>query len=617
MATPTSVGQVGWHSRTNDDYIDGLLGYLGGYKWGSAALGSGATVSYSFIGYSYSDGAFRRIEGSPTFSSGYLDLKNGWYRLQYNELSAFVDALDAWSEVANVSFVPCSDNAAEVGDIRAARTTSFISGAAVTGTLGQMLPKDGDIWLGSGMSTDPRPASHAYATYLHELGHALGLRHPHEHHMPADGDELADTVMSYRAYAGASTTAGYPLGTVYPTTPMLLDILAIQTLYGANHSTRAGDTTYTWKPGATIFETLWDGGGNDTVDWSNQGSAAIIDLNEATWNYLGPARPDGPGKTTNANLMIAYGADIENANGGSAADSITGNALANVLHGNGGYDWLYGGGGNDIAHGDDGNDVIYGEDGADALHGGQGSDIIYGGAGNDVIRGEDWGDWLDGDDGNDTLYGGDFALDILIGDAGNDTLWAGNGGSVALGGGGADRVRGGAGNDWVEGGLGDTGSDMVWGGAGNDVVVGGGGYDQLFGEDGDDLLIQSAGRARLEGGTGNDWLYGGMDNDAFGTGDTLIGGQGTDNLVGFGGNDIFWFRATDFQDGLTDTLHGFGDYGTDNDVISIQGVAAGAVFMTQYATGVGISVSLGAGQFAGIFVWGMTVAGIADDLVFS
>ena len=65
---------------------------------------------------------------------------------------------------------------------------------------------------------------------------------------------------------------------------MMLDIAALQHMYGADFTTNAGDTVYRWTPGVgahlvdgevgidpggnRIFATIWDGGGSDTYDLS-------------------------------------------------------------------------------------------------------------------------------------------------------------------------------------------------------------------------------------------------------------------------------------------------------------------------------------------------------------
>jgi len=166
--------------------------------------------------------------------------------------------------------------------------------------------------------------------------------------------------MSYRSHAeGGSVIATNRL----PSGPMIDDIAAIQYIYGANTSFNAGNTTYRWQRGEKILETIWDGGGIDTIDWSNQGADARIDLNDGKWSELGPAYD--PDTTNDRNplekrtLAIAYDADIENANGGSGQDVIIGNGLTNNLRGFGGDDDIYlKGGGADRVDAGGGNDMV-------------------------------------------------------------------------------------------------------------------------------------------------------------------------------------------------------------------------------------------------------------------
>lgn len=67
--------------------------------------------------------------------------------------------------------------------------------------------------------------------------------------MPAGFDAMPFTVMSYRSYVGGSTSGGYTNETWgYTQSLMMLDIAAVQHLYGANFTTRSGDTVYSWSP---------------------------------------------------------------------------------------------------------------------------------------------------------------------------------------------------------------------------------------------------------------------------------------------------------------------------------------------------------------------------------
>lgn len=222
-----------------------------------------------------------------------------------------------------------------------------------------------------------------FKSLVHEILHALGLPHPGNYN--ADGDPItysADaryfqdssqfTLMSY--FDEESTGARYDIlagsglssaiGLYSPATPMLHDIAALQALYGANLATRATDTVYGYNStagrisydvtlaSAPVF-TIWDGGGNDTLDLSGSIVSARIDLNEGAFSdaFL-----------MTGNIAIAYGAQIENAKGGSAADLLIGNALINRLEGGGGDDRLIGGAGDDVLVGGEGRDIAVYDD---------------------------------------------------------------------------------------------------------------------------------------------------------------------------------------------------------------------------------------------------------------
>lgn len=137
-------------------------------------------------------------------------------------------------------------------------------------------------------------------------------------------------------------------------TPMVLDVAALQFLYGAQTHNET-DTTYSWDETIPFGSTIWDSGGTDTLDFSNFTLGHDISLADGTSSTISfPVRDyytiqEGwdVGQLAD-NLTIAHGAVIENAIGGAGDDTIVGNDLNNVLNGGLGDDTLTGGDGDDI-----------------------------------------------------------------------------------------------------------------------------------------------------------------------------------------------------------------------------------------------------------------------------
>ena len=193
--------------------------------------------------------------------------------------------------------------------------------------------------------------------------------------------------MSYRSYVGAPLSGYTAESYGYSQTYMANDILALQTLYGANYSTHSENTVYSWSattgqkfingvaqfaPGNgaggsanRVFETIWDGNGVDTYDLSNYTTAVTINLNPGASSITSSTQLAylGNGHYAAGNIYNAYlfngdaRSFIDNAIGGSGNDAITGNAIANTLNGGDGNDTLTGGAGNDTIIGGSGTDV--------------------------------------------------------------------------------------------------------------------------------------------------------------------------------------------------------------------------------------------------------------------
>ncbi|MDQ3246574.1 MAG: M10 family metallopeptidase C-terminal domain-containing protein [Pseudomonadota bacterium] len=287
----------------------------------------------------------------------------------------------------------------------------------------------GDVWINrteTANFVNPTGGTYALQTIIHEMGHSFGLSHGGDYNASDDKDgdgkpdpityandayffqdSLQYSVMSYWGAdkTGAATIDWYNLSFVYPATPMLHDVVAAQMVHGADMTTRTGDTVYGFNSTAdrSVFDfnvtelpviTIWDAGGNDTLDFSGWNSNSVMDLNEGAFssgggtglpslkymqdNFYGPtftqaqydslvARYNSPDGMLHDNISIAYGAQIENAIGGGGNDTIIGNALANRLVGNGGDDVISGGDGLDVVSLGAGDDVFVAEVGQSTI----------------------------------------------------------------------------------------------------------------------------------------------------------------------------------------------------------------------------------------------------------
>lgn len=351
-----------------DQQINALLW---GTQWGMAT-GSGVTLSYSFPWVSGNAWFYGNLGGS------YSDLNEHsatyHYALSPTQQDAFRSALQLWSDVANISFYEISETSYNVGDLRIAWTSAsdaFSDGSEPWGWAyypdGDW-PSGGDIWISS-LNSDTDGDAWTSGSYnalalLHELGHALGLKHPFDGDITLDGilDNRSYTIMSYtdawnniypsvEYVNGVQTTISYY---VNPETPMVLDIAAIQYLYGANMTYRTGDDTYTFDPTQPFFKTIWDAGGSDSLSASNFSLPCTLDLTPGSYSSLRmPEASDTGGMITTYdgtdNLGIAYNCIIENAIGGSGDDVLIGNSANNALTGNAGDDTLDGDTGIDTA----------------------------------------------------------------------------------------------------------------------------------------------------------------------------------------------------------------------------------------------------------------------------
>ncbi|MER5174045.1 M10 family metallopeptidase [Thioclava kandeliae] len=282
-------------------------------------------------------------------------------------------ALQAWTDASGITFTETTSSTAQI------KFTDSYSGAYTWS-----LYSNGET-ISSNVNIYSKFASSAYMlqTYIHEIGHALGLGHSGDYNSSAsfstDADYANDTWQySIMSYFYQSLSSDMDASFAYVVTPQIADILAIQQLYGTSDSVHSGNTTY-GDSGVTLLDaraqTIVDASGIDTIDISARSADQRIDLTPGSFSDLG-------GK--DKNLAIALDTVVENVYTGSGDDDITGNTADNIILSGAGDDIVAGGEGADWLAGQDGNDSLSGEAGDDTLIGGDGSDTLDGGNGDDT-----------------------------------------------------------------------------------------------------------------------------------------------------------------------------------------------------------------------------------------
>ncbi|MFL6843435.1 MAG: M10 family metallopeptidase C-terminal domain-containing protein [Allosphingosinicella sp.] len=457
--TPGSPGQLltlgtnpdGSHFFTGVRNVDAVLI---GSKWGTTNL----TYSFPSAGSNY-NGAGYDPQGVSNYFVGLGPVQQAAARAAFAQLSS----------LTGLTFTEITETDSVHANIRISQTADADAPSAFGNFPSDYKGIAGDIWFGSNNQPYyelPAKGDWGFATMMHEIGHTMGLKHGHQDYtssdislyfgtaprfgtqaLTSDRDGQAWSLMTYTpAPFTNSNFAGEKIN--QPQTYMQYDVAALQYLYGANFNTNSGDSVYTFSQttgemfingvgqgapvGNVIFLTIWDGGGNDTIDASNYANGVTIDLRPGEYSTVDQAQLANnlayqnlvnlaPG---NFAMSLLYNNDarslIENAKGGVGNDIFVGNIANNFFDGGAGSDTVIftSTTGVNVTLNDTNTDVVVTHDGeTDTLRsienigGTTGNDTITGNSQDNVLTGGSGGaDVLSGLDGNDRLAGGGFTV---------------------------------------------------------------------------------------------------------------------------------------------------------------------------------------------------------------
>jgi len=433
-------------STATADLIGSLL-YSSGdayRRWNTETADGTTTVTYAFMTSS---------------STALADGEVGFRAMTDSQKQAVRDVLAMYSAFAEIDFTEVANTSSAQITFGTSDQQGVSSGVCYSDWDGAGGLLTANVYISNTASGGGTPSSESlykggsgYETLIHEIGHALGLKHPGNYnagtgsgtppYISAVWDNTAYSLMSY---------VEDPEAQVGMQTPALLDIVATQYLYGTRNT--SSGQTLSFSNTSEFQQSILAGSGGDTIDLGNQTGASLISLTPGTFSSIG-LKSDGT--AAHDNLTLAFSATINKAIGGAGNDFIIGNANNDTLSGGAGNDTIVVGGSSATLDGGAGSDtaVLWSSRGNFTLartatgyaaidHRASGGTVDLTAV--ESLRFSDQSLTLASDSSIGSSYAGGAADDVLEGGAGDDILSAG---------GGNDSLKPGAGNNFLDGGAG-------------------------------------------------------------------------------------------------------------------------------------------------------------------
>jgi serralysin len=265
---------------SGDKNLDAIL--AGGSNWWHDA-GQVATPSATVIAPNVKqiEGARNTIYYAYLFGSeSYLSAadKKGFAVTDQAQKGAIATAFSYLSSLVNVTFVQNSQNAdIKFGNNDQSASAGYATYPSTDPSRPSILMLDNSNNPENAGAQLGEKGTYGWQTLIHELGHAMGLKHPRAYnagggstpgpYLPKSLDNRSMSIMSYNnstastlvTLLGSSTETSYSLRTSTaastPSSYQLFDIAALQYLYGANTSKQPSSLTV--NDAYSQFETLW------------------------------------------------------------------------------------------------------------------------------------------------------------------------------------------------------------------------------------------------------------------------------------------------------------------------------------------------------------------------
>ena len=275
-----------------------------------------------------------------------LDNAKGWTAFTDTQIARTKQALELITNIFDFKFV-------ESNNPSALNTFTFANNIQSDSAAYAQLPSKyffgSDIFIDKSDGIDKfSDGTYGALTLIHEIGHALGLKHPFvgkdnvTPYLPTAENKTLWTLMSYESSPDQYSFNFSPL-----------DIAALQFIYGPSTKARTGNDNYAISQNSYNF--IWDGVGNDTLDASALTQGATLYMTPGYWSFVGSARASTI--TSAGQATVNFGTVLENLIGSAFADNLHGNDVNNVINGGAGNDQITGGGGNDNIDGGIGIDI--------------------------------------------------------------------------------------------------------------------------------------------------------------------------------------------------------------------------------------------------------------------